>query len=497
VKLLRPCGHPGADLWRSIRGAAFIPLFVVALLTWGSPYPARAQQTASTSPEEVEEPQPLAQQRQAFHIISPNDSLTVNLYAGGQLQSFTTVVDAAGEVSLPEIGHVVLSGLRIDEATRLLEERFAEYFRNPYVDITLSSFGLIEVLVTGPMHGSQVLLLQSNATLYDLLKQVMGSQLRVRTVYLIHGQQELFGRLRSLAPPVVALEPGATSSEGGLVAQDTVALSSDYGWLDALVRSGQGVDRVSTVGLLRNGRLSELNRPLHQNDVVYFPAPQMLVEIEGATLSGVYEVFEGETLADLLALSGYSNDPEMDLRNVTVERYDDNRLRRIAVNLSPAASPEGNNIVLHDRDVVRIVPRIAQVFVLGEVKTPGVVDYNPIWKVTDYLSAAGGMTPQAHPRFISVIRQPRSLTQPELATQFTKLDLELLKRPDLLADVLLEPGDVIYVPPKGIEVNIGTITSALNTVFLGLNFFDNLNDNSSNSDDGNGTTNERTTSVGR
>jgi hypothetical protein len=112
--------------------------------------------------------------------------------------------------------------------------------------------------------------------------------------------------------------------------------------------------------------------------------------------------------------------------------------------------------------------------------------------VTDYISAAGGMTPVAHPRFISIIRQPRNLTRPDLATQFTKLDLELLKRPDLLSDVILEPGDVIYVPPKGTEVNLSTITSALNTLFLGLNFFDNLNDNSSGSDSSDDT--DRTTS---
>jgi protein involved in polysaccharide export with SLBB domain len=479
-----PWGQPAMyPRWSAgTAGTAIVPLIVVALLLLGCPRASWAQLAAApaTTQQAGAEPLPLAQQRQAYHSIAPNDTLEVSLYSRAETEVYRTVVDAAGEITLPEVGHVTVSGMRIHEAAELLESLFAVYYIEPYVDIALLNFGLIDVLVTGPMIGTQVLQLESGGSLFEVLRTMLGGQLKYRAVYVIRNQADMFGRLTSGAaglPPGVDL-PGLEPSSAGLVALPTVLVGGGSTWIEQLIVTGSpDVTRVNTISLLRDGDLSAFNISLRQGDIVYFPKPSMLVEIQGASMPGVYEMIEGETLADLLELSGYTNEPELDLRNVTVERYREGRLDQLAVNLAPATErSELNNLVLQDRDIVRISQRIRQVFVLGEVEEIGVIDYNPVWKITDYIAAAGGMTDAAHPRFITLVRQPRNLADPGIENRVAMFDMELLKGGEKLRDIMVLPGDVIYVPPRGIDVNLGTITSSLNTLFLGLNFFDNLGD---------------------
>lgn len=454
-------------------------------------------------PEMEPQPYPDPSQQQAFHILAPGDNLEVRLYSAAGRESYSPVVDARGEVTLPEVGHVKVAGLRVDEAAALLEQRFGEYFRNAFVDISLASFGRIRIAITGPYVGSQIRDLENRETLYDLLKDTMASTLRYRRIAVIRGYGSLFATLAAqpqAGSAAAAGLGGATEAAaqavvahtpGGTIDSLTSALNHNRWVEDALSDPAARVEWFDSRDMLRGGDLGALNFRLEEGDIIFMPAPEVLVEVDGVSLSGLYGLLPGESLADLMQLCGYVNNPEADLRNLVVQRYDDSGcFEQAVVNAAPVAGDleRLSGFIMRNRDVVRIVDSLKQVFVLGEVGRPGVVDYNPTMQLMDYLAVGGGISEDAHLPFIAIVRHARDLGRPCLATDIVPVDLRVLYRGECPEDWRILPGDVIYVPPKGASITLSTVTSAVNTLFLGLNFFDNLNDGNSSSSSANKTT---------
>jgi polysaccharide export outer membrane protein len=82
-----------------------------------------------------------------------------------------------------------------------------------------------------------------------------------------------------------------------------------------------------------------------------------------------------------------------------------------------------------------------KIFVIGQVKTPGVFVVNPRVDVIQALSIAGGMTPFAQVNNIRILRR-RNGQQTILDFRYS----DIIKGDDLEQNVLLEVGDVVLVP---------------------------------------------------
>lgn len=82
-----------------------------------------------------------------------------------------------------------------------------------------------------------------------------------------------------------------------------------------------------------------------------------------------------------------------------------------------------------------------KIFVIGQVKTPGVFVVNPRVDVIQALSIAGGMTPFAQVNNIKIIRR-RGSQQTILEFRYS----DIIKGDNLEQNVLLEVGDVVLVP---------------------------------------------------
>lgn len=82
-----------------------------------------------------------------------------------------------------------------------------------------------------------------------------------------------------------------------------------------------------------------------------------------------------------------------------------------------------------------------KIFVLGEVKNPGVYQLDPPITALEAISRAGGFTLDGTDDSVMLVRG--GLEKPELRT----LDLEkTLKEGDLTQNVALQRGDIVYVP---------------------------------------------------
>ncbi|MFM7119207.1 MAG: polysaccharide biosynthesis/export family protein, partial [Gammaproteobacteria bacterium] len=87
--------------------------------------------------------------------------------------------------------------------------------------------------------------------------------------------------------------------------------------------------------------------------------------------------------------------------------------------------------------------RSIRIFVLGEVNQPGSYTVSSLSTITNALLSSGGISQRGSLRTVQLKRSGNLITT---------LDLyDLLLRGDTQADVRLQPGDVIFVPPVGMR----------------------------------------------
>ena len=104
-----------------------------------------------------------------------------------------------------------------------------------------------------------------------------------------------------------------------------------------------------------------------------------------------------------------------------------------------------HNIYMEDADKI-LVPSIAdnKVFVFGEVQKPGVVFIDKHLFLMNAISECSGLTPEAKPSSIRIIRGP--LSKPTVYVA----DINQLIRGNIEHNVRLSKGDIVFVPAKGI-----------------------------------------------
>lgn len=136
---------------------------------------------------------------------------------------------------------------------------------------------------------------------------------------------------------------------------------------------------------------------------------------------GTFPVQSNSTLLELLAQAGGETEQGSD--TVFVLRPNpDGAMRRLAVNLQGLAeagtTPEAAEFTMKGGDQV-YVPRAAQVFVTGEVRTPGRFRIDPGMTVLEALAHAGGVTNMGSTRRISIRRRESNGRYRELSARLT------------------------------------------------------------------------------
>jgi protein involved in polysaccharide export with SLBB domain len=90
--------------------------------------------------------------------------------------------------------------------------------------------------------------------------------------------------------------------------------------------------------------------------------------------------------------------------------------------------------------------RSIQVFVVGQARRPGSYTISSLSTLVDALFVTGGPTPQGSLRHVQLKRSGKVVVDFDL--------YDLLERGDKSKDAPLLPGDVIYIPPAGLQVAV-------------------------------------------
>ncbi len=239
-----------------------------------------------------------------------------------------------------------------------------------------------------------------------------------------------------------------------------------------LRRKGSGGRRVDLFWFRKLGKLDD-NPYLLDNDVIFVPLRDKVAQIEGAVKNpGVYELLNEKTLADLISLAGgftpgvaksnpikiiriSSGEKQMlDMENTDTERLAFNIQKGdvVVVPHSLTVNKKFDYTVLsYPGDNGLFYPTTEErVFVLGAVRSPGPISFNPNYNIRQYLTLSGGTTKLAKTRSVKVISADGRAVR---ASQ----------------NLGINPGDSIVVPERYLAPeSILSLVLGLTTSVLGI-----------------------------
>ncbi|MCB2200624.1 SLBB domain-containing protein [bacterium] len=343
------------------------------------------------------------------YLISRGDVLRVYVWGEQQFQ-YEFTVSENGNITVPNVGPIFLSGTRYDNLQNKLIKSFSRFYSTlttspprSFLEVSIAQPRSKNVYLMGNVRTPRTYSVSSYATVFNLLYATGGPPVQ--------------GSLRDVR----------------VIRDNKVFASVD---LYASLVKGKDVEDIR----------------LWENDLVFVPPRGKSVAIGGPVLHpGIYEMKKGETLLDLIQFAGspaptsYTFRAQIDRIVPFEERTkvgDDRRL--IDVNLADVLS--GKKVVkLEDGDRITLFPYndILTQFVtingLGVLR-PGVYQLGDIKRVKDLVLAADSLTGDAYLGKADIRRM-----QPNGTELFLSIDLLKAMQGDPADNLVLLPQDQVRI----------------------------------------------------
>ena len=267
--------------------------------------------------------------------------------------------------------------------------------------------------------------------------------------------------------------PGQYDFKPGIKLLDLIAISGGPAQSPELTRAtlltdnGARSESVDLVRLMSHDTDPALNVPLHPGDILLMearPAETAMVRVTGEVgAQGTFAVpSTGETVLTALTQAGGAK-PGSSLSRVRIVHDGQMRVVNLHSTLFNADSPQANTLVFAG-DTVHVPLNNDKYYLIGDVFHEGInfIPDGETWTVTMALTAAGGATDAGDKKHIEVAREgPNGKMQ----AMFVNVE-DLYKANNKATDVVLQPGDIIYVPRRHQKNSIfGTFQSGLGGIF--------------------------------
>ncbi len=288
----------------------------------------------------------------AEYAVSVGDELIVTMWGSVDAELRLTV-DRSGQITIPRVGSVMVSGVRFGDLTALLTQRVGQVFRNFQLSVALGKIRQLRVYVTGFVDRPGSYTVPGLSTIVNAVIRAGG--------------------------------PSASGSFRNIQLRRGGRVITTYDLYDLLVKGDNGGDRV-----------------LQSEDVIYVASVGPQVGLIGSVnRPGVFELKPGETIEDVVRMAGGFT-AVADRTRLAIERLDD----RNDIRIVQVALPGGATGKLTSGDVIRSFSAVdatlpverqnKRVRVEGEVLRPGEFILPAGSAVADALRAAGGLTPSAY-----------------------------------------------------------------------------------------------------
>lgn len=271
--------------------------------------------------------------------LGPDDIILLQLF-GKQSAEHELLISRTGEVNLPEIGPLTVSGLSLKQASALIISRLKEAMIGVDAAVSMGKLRTINVMVAGEAKTPGMYAVSAMTTV-------------TQTLYVAGGVSDI-GSLRDIQ----------------------------------VKRAGQTVGHFDLYNLLLRGD-SSADVQLQHGDVVFIAPMSASVEVAGAVKRpALYEVKSGETIDQLLAMAGGASAGAYP-QSVVLERFNSDNLRDL-LNLD-LTNKVNRQMALRDGDVLRLPetsPRIENVVTIaGAAVRPGHYSWQQGMKVNDLIKS--------------------------------------------------------------------------------------------------------------
>ena len=405
------------------------------------------------------------------YVVGPGDKFTVTLW--GRVNAVYNVeVGRSGEITLPEVGVLNVSGMSFTRLQEYLQDQFSRKFTDFKMNVSMRELRTIRVFIVGEAIAPGTYTVSSLSSVINALMMAGGPSKQgtlrnirltrganaIQTIdlynFLMHGDKSEDVRLQSgdtifipVIGPVVGVagnvkRPAIYEMKAPLILADVLDLAGGVthaGWLQRVqVERVQNhekriiVDFDMSSEAMRDKQKHPLQTSIQDGDVVkvfpVLPPEQNVVYLEGHVYRpGKYELKPGMHLRDIL--SSYEVlQKQANLEYGEIERLVEPDYHPVVISFNPGKvleADESENIELARFDTIRIfrwdkmLRRV--VSVSGQVHRPGQYRLVPDMKVVDLINAAGGLRKNAYLKTAEITR--RHVSQSGMQTE--KIDIEL------------------------------------------------------------------------
>ena len=336
------------------------------------------------------------------YVLGPGDQLVIDVFGNTQ-QSEILTISPDGEVTVPNVGPIQVSGLTVSAAQSRIRGKMGKFYTDSDIKVTVGQTRTIIVNVMGEVKAPGTYTLSAFSTVFNAL-------------YMAGGISDL-GTLRNVK----------------------------------VIRNGRQISVVDIYEFILNGRLSG-NVRLQDNDVVQVGAYECIVNISGRVKRPMaYEMRKTESLATLLKYSGgFTGDAYKKLIRVLRKSEDLKSVYNVEeFELSDFKMDDGDSVIVDS-----IINRYKNmVEVRGAVYRPGMYHLGgKISSVRSLIEYASGLSEEAMTAR-AVVRRVKSNRTHEVVP----IDLDGIMN-GIAADVPLQNEDVLFVPTLAEHQNLRTLT---------------------------------------
>jgi protein involved in polysaccharide export with SLBB domain len=425
--------------------------------------------------------------------IGIGDKLEITMWRGLEADLHKVVVDEKGRIVFAFLENVPAADLTGNQLDIALSKRLQRFIKRPRLDIRVTEFNsqsftmLGEISkpgrypVTGPIRILDAIIAgggpSQSADTRNVKVLRQGKSIPVDLEAIFEGDQRsnvLLENQDQVLLPKLDIRRGAILVVGQLPKQGSFPIRRDLRVLDAVLAAGccrrvsQGdpLPDIRRARVIRKGKIIPVNLEsillrgdqkqnilLQNGDQVIVPgeARGSLTVVGEISKPGRYSI-EGRTqILDVILLAGGQR-PAADLTKVRVYREG----KPIAVDLAQVLfqGDARQNIVIRDGDQVVVPPLPPErrrklvsdrrIYVLGEVKSPGVYAFPPRVQnlsLLDALTRAGGFTKFAVGSSSKIIRG--DIERPLILAA----DIDrMLEKGDITQNIPLKDQDIVFVP---------------------------------------------------
>lgn len=397
------------------------------------------------------------------YSMGPGDKLLVSFY-GANEKRYEVDVNREGNVVLPFIGPVNLTGMTYAEASKFLKEKVKKELIGTEINLSIREVRSVGVYVLGEA--------------YKPGKYVMSGLSSVTNALFVSGGVNTKGSLRNIQ----------IRRNNNIIAT--------YDFYDFLLKGSLNSDIT-----------------LQDGDIIFIPFIENSVIMGGAfKRPNRYEFKKGETLKDVVELAGGFDTEVMKISRIELSSVDREASKRT---LSFLDFDKDSLKLINDGDVINVSSTSGispqSIKITGEVANPGQYSIQAGENILDIINRAGGYTNEAYFQGAVFLREDVAKSQKEafgrsadqlentivdvitnnatnnisestlvpLSSLITKLrleeplgrmvvDLDSLKlRTDPIANFSVKHGDSLYIPKRPSFVSI--VGEVLNATTVGFN----------------------------